>query len=502
MNNSENLVEKTNNVNETSEHNEKVEETTNAAEILEDNKNKEEPKPDPVDCVVDVEIEGGGYTARIRARSPKYEGKEVSFEQIKLSLEEKGVSFGIDFKAISTIINKKMYDEWITVAKCKPAEDGEKGSIEYLFETKTTGVPKEDARGIVDYKDLGTVRNITAGTVIAKITKETMGTPGINVKNEPIQPKPGAPAKVTHAENIALSDDGLQLVVTNDGNLTYKSGRFGVETVVKIDGDVDVATGNIDFIGEVVVRGDVKEGFSVTSGKSITVQGGVFGAKLTAVEKIIGRNGAIGSELIAGSSVEIDFAENTSITCYESLKAKTLYYCDVYCKGEVFVNSGNGSIIGGKIISTKNLYANVIGTKSYVLTQIIIGDNAIMLQERTGLIQKVEALNNEEEKCSKIVEYLMNKKEQLGGLPKDKQDTITLAAKTILLTRNEKEQLTKRIEEIDLYLQTKQNLTITCKKELYPGVKITINDTVFPVNTMYQHCIIGIGKEGIEVNNL
>ena len=45
------------------------------------------------------------------------------------------------------------------------------------------------------------VRNIEKGTVIAKITKETEGEAGINVKNEKINPKPGKPAKVTFYEN-------------------------------------------------------------------------------------------------------------------------------------------------------------------------------------------------------------------------------------------------------------------------------------------------------------
>lgn len=461
--------------------------------------NQEEPKPEPIDCVVEVEVEGGGLSAKIRAHSPQFDGKDVTTEQVELALREQGVVYGIDPNAIESVVKEKKYDDWFVVAKCMPAVDGENGSVEYLFEAQVMGIPKQDSHGTVDYKDLGRVRNIKAGTVIANITKETEGNPGINVKNEAINPKAGNPPKVTFAENIEVSEDGLQVLASVDGNLSYKNGRFAVETVVKIDGDVDVSTGNIEFLGEVIVRGDVKEGFKVTSGKSITVQGGAFGAKLIATEKVVVKNGIIGSEVIAGASVEVDFSENSTINCHESLKAKTLYFCDVYCKGEVLVNMGNGSIIGGRVICTKDLFANVIGSRSNSLTQIVVGDNAIMLQERFKVVQKINQLDIEEDKCNKIVEYLMHKKEELGELPKERQDVATLAAKTILLSRNEKEQLTKRIEEIDVYLQTKQNLFVSCKKELYPGVKIIINDTVFTADTLYQHCTIGIGNDGIEV---
>ena len=125
----------------------------------------------------------------------------------------------------------KKYDEWITVANCKMPENGENGSVEYLFSKEATADLKEDAKGFVDYKNLGIVKNITAGTVIANITKETPGTPGINVRNEPIAPKPGNPPKITFAENIAVSEDGLTLVSTADGNLVFSSGRFSVHVI-------------------------------------------------------------------------------------------------------------------------------------------------------------------------------------------------------------------------------------------------------------------------------
>ena len=76
------------------------------------------------------------------------------------------------------------------------------------------------------------------------------------------------------------------------------------------------------------------------------------------------------------------------------------------------------------------------------------------------------------------------------------------ALKTILISRNEKDKIVKRIEEIDMYLQIKQNLYLNCKKELNPGVKIIINDIVFVVNVQYQHCQVGLGNDGIEVRTL
>ncbi len=484
MNNDDALINSTNNI---------------APDSQADNNN--EDKPQPVDCIIELEIETGGYSANLRARSPLNGGKDVTKEQIKATLAEKKIVYGINEGMINIIVNGKSYDRWFPIAKCTPPQNGEDGKVEYLFDKNVTGLPKEDAHGYVDFHNLGIIRNITMGTVIANITRETPGTSGTNVLGDEMKPQKGREPSVVFGENIKLTDDKLQMIAAADGNLVNRGGKFLIDTVVKIDGDVDVSTGNVDFIGEVVIRGDVKEGFKVTSGKDILVHGGAYGASLTAAGKITVRTGVVGSQLVAGSSVDVAFAENSNITCYESLKAKSLYFCDAFCKGEVCVNTGNGSIIGGKIISTKNLYAYTIGSKSYTPTQIVIGDNAIMLQEKTGLEQKIEKLDIEEDKCTKVVEYLSEKKKQLGSLPTDKVNIITTAAKQILLLRNEREQIQKRIEEIDIYLQTKQNLCVNCKRELYPGVKITINDFVLPVNSTYQYCLVGIGDDGIEIRN-
>lgn len=461
-----------------------------------------EEAPAPIDSIVDVEIDDGGHTAKIRMHSPLNGGLDITREKVDDALRMNGVVFGINDPILNMVVKGKSYDKWHVVARCQNPENGRDGSVTYLFEKTSQGLPAEDSKGFVDYKNIGTVRNITKGTAIATIVKETKGIPGISVTNEPIKALDGNPPHVTYAENIELSDDGLSMIATADGNLVWKSGRFSVETVVKIDGDIDISTGNIDFVGDITIRGDVKEGFIVSSGKNIVVQGGVFSSNLTAGGKITIHKGAIGSTLVSGRETELDFAENSNITCSGTLTAKSLFFCDVYCKGEIFVNKGAGTLIGGKTVCTKNLTALSIGSKSYTKTFIVIGENAILLQEKTTLLTKCQDLCKEEEKCVKIVEFLTAKKCELGGLPKEKMDYLTLAAKSILMYRNEKEQNNKRIAEIDDYLLKKQNLSVTCQKELYPGTHITINDAVLPITTLYQYCRVGLGEDGVEIKNL
>lgn len=469
---------------------------------VEQNKEIEEKEPDPVDCTVEIEIAVGALSARVYAHQPLYNGKSLDKGMVVFALQEAGVTFGINEMIISDMVKKQEYEEWVTVAESQAAVNGENGSVKYLIDVNQDKSLKEDANGYVDYKDLGLIHNITKGTVIAEITEPTDGEPGINIKNEPIIQIKGKPAKVPFSDNISYSEDNSKVIAQSDGNLVIKGGRYCIDPVYRLSGDVDTSTGNIDFIGEVFIKGDVKEGFKVKAKKNIQVNGGVFGASIESEGDIVIRQGAIGSTITATGKVQIDFCEKVKIRCAEQLKCKSLYFCDVFCNGLIDISLGAGSIIGGNTVSTQNINVNNLGSQSYTPTVVVIGDNAIMLTEKDNLIKDITALEGEIDNCKKIIDFLQIKSKQFGALPPEKIQILKSATNTVIVKR--KEMLTKkaRIEEIDNYLKIKQNRNLTCRRFLYPGCKITINDQIMVINTVYQHCQLNLGKGGIDVCTL
>ena len=60
-------------------------------------------------------------------------------------------------------------------------------------------------------------------------------------------------------------------------------------------------------------------------------------------------------------------------------------------------------------------------------------------------------------------------------------------------------QMQNRIGEIDEYLENKQDLFLECRKELHPGVRITINDAVIKIKELYQHCKLFIHEGQVQI---
>ena len=462
----------------------------------------EELKHEPINGKFELAISANFSEATVIVTPPYFDGKSVTEEDLLKELSNKGVTYGIDTKLIKKIFREELYNSPYRIATWLLPENGVDGTITYKFEQKSEIMPKEDEKGYVNYKDLGIIRNIKVGTVIAAITLPTDGKPGFDLRNAPIVQKKGAPANTAHGDNIGLSGDGTQMIALVDGNLKFAGNKFSIETVFNLKGNVDASTGNLDFIGDIIVRGEVVDGFKVSSHKNITIYENATGATVEAGGDVTIKKGCINSKIVSHGNVTLDFVENSHITCDGDLKGDSFITSTVYCGGEFNCVGKIGVLMGGKYTCLKNLTANSIGTKSYLPTVVTVGDNAIMLEEKAESERKIIELDFQILRCTQAVDFLTQKKKELGSIPPERVDMLNSAIKQKLILQVEKNKVEARIKEIIKYLENKQNLSITCKKDIYPGTKITINDLVLQVKDKYQYCKIYLGEDGIKTETL
>ncbi|MBQ4164793.1 MAG: DUF342 domain-containing protein, partial [Oscillospiraceae bacterium] len=225
----------------------------------------------PIHANVEISVDPNFTTAFMEITAPQNDGNHVTEEQIKNALVEKGVYFGIDEDVLSSVVKQKRYGENICIARWVPPVDGVDGTVKFLFDKDSVIAPVEDEHGTVDYKNLGIVKNIYRGTPIAEISMPTEGTPGTDISGKTIGQHIGVPAHVNIGAGTTLSEDGTAIVADLDGNLRFSGNAFVVEEELIIKNDVDVSSGNIDFIGNIIIKGNVLEGYTVSSKRNITI---------------------------------------------------------------------------------------------------------------------------------------------------------------------------------------------------------------------------------------
>lgn len=449
-----------------------------------------------VDCKYDVSVSPGNKEAFIFITPPSGTGKGVTVDGIKAALKASNVIFGLREDVIQMIAEEEKYSQKLCIAVAQLPIDGMSGSITYKFDKMVEAAPTENEKGFVDYRDLGLIRVIRTGDVIADITLPTEGEPGVDVRGGKINQYPGKKAQFTVGTNTKITEDGLHVVAAVDGQLVFKNNAFSVDTTVVINGDVDASVGNISFIGDVIIKGNVCEGFKVSSTTNISVSGEVNGATLEAGGDITIKQGCVFAKITCHGNVSALFCERSTINCDGNISAQNYVICDIYCAGELITKASNGSIIGGKYTVLNSLEASNIGSKNYTPTDITLGDNAILADEKVQLEMKIAAAQKKIEDLTMIVNFLNEKKKELHKLPEDKEEMLATAVRQRVLLNVEIKSNTKRIEEINVYLSTKQQLWVRCRGYIYPGTRITINDNVFKADIEYVHSMVSIGADG------
>lgn len=354
----------------------------------------------------EISVDPNCTTAFMTIEPPENGGLDMTVDKALSAVAEKGICFGVMKDEITAAVEEKRYGENICIARWQPPVNGEDGKIEYFFKRESTFKPVEDENGNVDYKNLGLVRNIYKGTSIAKITLPTEGTPGTDIMGKPVTQKVGVPVPFTVGKGTELVNDGTEIVASIDGNLAFANGAFCIEESLLIRGDVDVSSGNIDFIGDIIIKGNVLEGFAVTSKKNITINGSVTSGTITADGNITVKLGCINSTLHSElGSIKLDFCENSSLYAGRDVEASSFVGGQVFA-GKDIIASGKGIMMGGKYTALENISASVIGSESYAKTLITLGNNAVLTEEMENHKHTILSYEDKLDQLGKIVSTL------------------------------------------------------------------------------------------------
>lgn len=273
---------------------------------------------------LELQVNKATTKARLLLRAPdKDETETFTMEILRQVLEKCHIVFGVDEEALQSFFisppNTLLYNTNVIIATGIPSVDGVDGSVKEFFER--TNKPHFDERpdGTIDFKNMHTVNNVSKGTVICEIINPIQGTIGTSIYNKPIRPRTAKSPSIPRGENVDLvtiDESSSNLVAAIDGNLIYKNQRFCVEHTFRVNGDVDNSIGNINFTGNVVVTGDVCEGYSIKTNRDVTVYGIVEGASIYAGGEIQlekGINGMSKGILEAQKGITAKFIENCTV---------------------------------------------------------------------------------------------------------------------------------------------------------------------------------------------
>lgn len=412
--------------------------------------------------------------------SKKEENFSCTVEDLEAFLHSHNIRYGIQKDVVHRITTHPEEYFWskVSIAIGEQAENGKDGRIMLTVDLEEDRRPLEKADGKVDYKDLVRLHNVLKGKLIARIIPAEPGKPGKMVTGEELPFRSGKEAHFKIGKNVLVDNSGTAMYAAIDGLVTLTdNGKINVFPVYEVNGDVDYSTGNIDFVGTVVIRGNVLSGFSVKSAGDIRVVGGVEGAELISGGSIEITGGIIGynkGQVTAGKSVKVSFIQDGNVTAGEDvIVAQSIMHSNIRAARDVLCNGAKGLIVGGIVQAGERVVARTIGNTMSTATAIEVGVVPELRNEINELRLELRHLLENEDKTSKAL-YLLNQLANNGQLTSDK---IALRLKLNATKQShlrEEKRIKERVLEIERMLEDTGRAKVVVIRTIYGGSKIMI----------------------------
>lgn len=429
-------------------------------------------------------------------------------QELNAFLLTEGITYGIQTETIRELVGNPLdfYGKKILIAEGDAPESGKDGVIQFLTNLDLHGErkPLEIHDGKVDYKEITRLNNVKKGQIIAEKREPQPGKPGKSVKGDIIPFTPGKEARFKIGRNVVINAEENAMYALIDGLITpTENQRINVFPLYEVNGNVDYTTGNIDFIGTVIIRGNVLSGFKVKAAGDIRVIGGVEGAELYAEGSIEVTGGIIGYNkgiVQAGVDVKSSFIQDANVEAGQSIYvSQSIMHSAIRAGKQCICEGTKGLIVGGLIQAGEKVKARIVGNPMSTVTTIEVGVMPKLRNELTNLREQQKELNDNLDKTAKAL-HLLDQMAASGQLSNDKMNMRIKLQVTRDSSMQQVIDIKERILSIEKMLEDTSKARVDVTKMIYGGSKIVIGrytkyikDTATYISFFYQNGDISMG---------
>ncbi|MGL5721474.1 MAG: DUF342 domain-containing protein [Brevinema sp.] len=402
-------------------------------------------------------------------------GRIPEVAEVVGALQKIGITFGINEKVITEILDNDLYNVPLVVAEGNPVEHGEDGYIEYLFPTGQEQIKYAVmSDGSVNFKELNIIHNVQKGDTLAIMHPPTPGANGKTLMGENIPANPGKEVAFNLGENVSISGDRLKAVAADMGQVYLKNNQICVDPALEISGDVDLSVGNIDFIGNVIIKGNVDDGFTVIAGGNVEIHGHIGKSFISAEGNIISHKGIQGrddAKIECRGSLFAKFIERASLSVGQNIVVSDyILHCSISCHGDIIAIGGKRPIVAGGMMRVQgSVYADQAGAESYIETNIEVGYAFKAFRE----IAALEKIVQEREER---IELMKTELAHLAGHINPRTAKLDQMIFSLQEQQKKSDILLSRFRA-----DVKESQDAAClslSKRMMPGVRLRIGDTI------------------------
>ena len=428
-----------------------------------------------------IKIDDDQLSAYLTCFNPRG-GIAVTLESILEEAENKEITVDLDMEAIKRAIAEE--GDSVLIASGKPAEDGLDSRFESLLPEMKERVPQVDKEGIANFRDLGEILVVYTGDSLMRRYPAGDGEPGFTISGAPIPAKKGMSLEFTAGlEGAEIDSNDLDLLIAKiDGCPYLIPNGVKVEPVYTVK-NVDLHSGNIDFLGTVIVTGEVQSGMTIKADGDIHIKGSTEGAILIAKGDIVVTGGLIGhpekpeTELTidpiteAGGSVNANFTQNAVINAGQGIFIRDYtMMCKLNAAVQIVVGDGSrrGHIIGGVSTAGLLIKAKTIGSPSRSRTVVIARTSDTLYARMAKLSESRDDLKVRRFKVRKLIDLAVNKPDRVSA------SALESANSTLASLDDEEQQLNLDEVQLKKEIAASRGAMIKAEVNFLEGVEVRV----------------------------
>lgn len=243
------------------------------------------------------ETEGAGFLTLEREIQEEIYPPLFTVDDVKTELSKLGIKFGLRIDELDALLKSKAQGEFL-VAKGKAALDDTNDVIDYKFGSgKNAGMNRDDNKSI-DYRNWNMIVCVKKGDLIAEKIQGKVGSNGTDIYGNVLTKKEGKKINLKVGPGCEIKENTV--IATVDGRPNEKNHVICVNEIYEVPKDVDMKTGNVKFVGDVKIFGNVTQGMKVEAGGAINIEKDVESSNIVAVGDVIIKGNILSSKVTAG----------------------------------------------------------------------------------------------------------------------------------------------------------------------------------------------------------
>ncbi|MFH0774701.1 MAG: FapA family protein, partial [bacterium] len=210
------------------------------------------------------------------------------------------------------------------------------------------------------------------------------------------------------------------LIANIDGRVTLLNEKLHIEPVYEVIGNVGPATGNVDFVGTILITGSILDGFKVKAGGDVLVRDAIDGGQIEAKGKVEVIKGIRKAQIRAGE-VKANFIEGSVVSAKK-----------INILGDIILSDISGEevsarrIRGGRVRCSLSIETDEVGSSVGIKTRLEVG---IVPEDRNEMERLILEMTKEKDELSEISLGLKNVSEERKAIILGKQETISSSLK-------------------------------------------------------------------------